>query len=59
MVQGASGPDIYGPRVLAAYDWAVLGFSNRQAWRCPTHLLLEHYNAHVSMNHLDVGVGSG
>lgn len=50
---------IYTPRTLAAYDTIVLGFSNRLLWKCPTQRLLDHYNDHVSANHLDVGVGSG
>jgi hypothetical protein len=45
--------------VLAVYDWWVLGLSNRFAWRCPRERLLAHYDAHVSANHLDVGVGTG
>ena len=53
------GAAIYGPVVLAAYDAFVLGFSNRCVWRCPTPRLLAHYDAHVSANHLDVGVGTG
>jgi SAM-dependent methyltransferase len=53
------GAAIYGPVVLAAYDAVVLGFSNRYVWRCPTPRLLAHYDAHVSANHLDVGVGTG
>lgn len=28
-------------------------------WKCPTSRLVEHYNRHVSANHLDVGVGTG
>ncbi len=55
----APGAAIYGPVVLAAYDAFVLGFSNRFVWRCPTPRLLAHDDAHVSANHLDVGVGTG
>ena len=41
------------------YDFAVLGLSNRLIWRCPTPRLVEHYNRHITANHLDVGVGTG
>jgi SAM-dependent methyltransferase len=37
----------------------VLGFSNRFVWQCPTPLILDFYNQHISGNHLDVGVGTG
>lgn len=46
-------------RSLAVYDAAVLGFLSRVAWKCPPGRVLEHYNRHVTANHLDVGVGSG
>jgi ubiquinone/menaquinone biosynthesis C-methylase UbiE len=28
-------------------------------WRCPKARLVEHYHAHVSARHLDIGVGTG
>jgi SAM-dependent methyltransferase len=37
----------------------VIRFENVLVWKCPTRLLLDHYNRYVSGNHLDVGVGSG
>lgn len=37
----------------------MLGTSNHLLWKCPTQRLLDHYNQHVSANHLDVGVGTG
>jgi ubiquinone/menaquinone biosynthesis C-methylase UbiE len=49
----------YSKPILALYDVAVLGFSNSVVWKCPTRLILAHYNAHVSGRHLDVGVGTG
>ena len=55
----AAGQAIYTKTTLRTYDWLVLGICNRWIWRCPTHHLLELYNAHVSANHLDVGVGTG
>lgn len=54
------GAAVYSPSVLKLYDWWVLGFSNRNAWRCPTQsVLLPFYRRHLSENHLDVGVGTG
>jgi ubiquinone/menaquinone biosynthesis C-methylase UbiE len=41
------------------YDLAVIGLSNRLAWRCPARRTLAFYNEHVSANHLEVGVGTG
>lgn len=57
--QVAAGQAVYTKRVLRAYDLFVLGVSNRFVWKCPTPRLLEHYNLHVTANHLDVGVGTG
>lgn len=54
-----AGQAVYSKRNLKSYDFVVLGVSNRWIWRCPTPALLDHYNAHVSDNHLDVGVGTG
>jgi ubiquinone/menaquinone biosynthesis C-methylase UbiE len=54
-----AGQAIYTPLMLKAYDISVLGFNNHLIWRCPTRILVDHYNSHVSSNHLDVGVGSG
>lgn len=50
---------IYTPAGLSIYDLVVLGFSNRFIWRCPTRRILDLYDDHVSLNHLDVGVGTG
>lgn len=44
---------------LSVYDYTVLGFSNRFVWKCPTKHILEFYNTHVSVSHLDIGVGTG
>lgn len=57
--QVAAGQAVYTPRTLALYDLAVLGVSNRFIWKCPTARLEEHYQRHVTANHLDVGVGTG
>ncbi|CAN5732254.1 class I SAM-dependent methyltransferase [soil metagenome] len=57
--QIAAGQAVYTKRVLGAYDFVVLGVSNRIVWKCPTQRLEEFYNRHVTANHLDVGVGTG
>ena len=57
--QVTAGQAVYTERVLGSYDILVLGFSNRFVWKCPTARLLQHYNQHVTANHLDVGVGTG
>jgi hypothetical protein len=57
--QVESGQAVYTTRVLKLYDFAVLGLSNRFIWKCPTPQQLQHYQRHLSANHLDVGVGSG
>ncbi len=54
-----AGKAIYSRLVLSIYDLYVLGLSNHLIWNCPTRLLLDNYDAHVSTNHLDVGVGTG
>lgn len=54
-----AGQAIYTKRTLIAYDFVVHGVSNRFLWKCPTQRLEQHYNDHVSANHLDVGVGTG
>jgi hypothetical protein len=54
-----AGHAFYTRRNLALYDVAILGYFSRVAWRCPARRILAHYDAHVSRNHLDVGVGTG
>lgn len=57
--QVEAGQAIYTQRTLAVYDFVVLGVSNPLLWQCPTQQLVEHYNKHITANHLDVGVGTG
>ncbi len=57
--QVEAGQAVYTKRTLAAYDFVVLGLSNRFLWKCPTRRILDHYSEHVTKNHLDVGVGTG
>jgi len=55
----AAGAAIYSKFVLSVYDPLVFRFENALVWKCPTQLMLDHYNRHVSGDHLDVGVGTG
>src|SRR5687768_11833517 len=57
--QVEAGQAIYTRSTLHAYDFVVLGVSNRFVWKCPSRRIEEHYNRHVTANHLDVGVGTG
>lgn len=57
--QVEAGQAVYTKRILSAYDIIVLGISNRYIWKCSTPLIEDHYNRHLSSNHLDVGVGTG
>ncbi len=57
--QVEAGHAFYTKRALAVYDAAILGYFSRVAWKCPSRRMLQHYNEHVSTNHLDVGVGTG
>ena len=54
-----AGQACYTKSTLTAYDFLVLGVSNRFIWKCPTHHLLKLYNTHISSNHMDIGVGTG
>lgn len=49
----------YSRAGLAIYDALVYGVTSPYFWDCPGHVLLAHYNRHISNNHLDVGVGTG
>jgi ubiquinone/menaquinone biosynthesis C-methylase UbiE len=55
----AAGAAIYSRQFLSVYDLYVLGFSNTFVWQCPSRLILDFYNAHISGKHIDVGVGTG
>jgi ubiquinone/menaquinone biosynthesis C-methylase UbiE len=54
-----AGAASYTTGLLAAYDFLVLRITSRFVWRCPSERLLDHYNRHISDNHLDVGPGTG
>jgi hypothetical protein len=55
----AAGYAVYTPATLRFYDFIVHGVSNRFAWDCPTSKLTAHYQANLSGNHLEAGVGTG
>jgi len=55
----SDGQAVYSKRVLSIYDLWVLGVSNQFIWKCPTKVLLAHFNKHITVNHLDIGVGTG
>ena len=54
-----AGQAVYNKNVLSAYDLIVISISNHYIWKSPSSLIEAHYNANVSSNHLDVGVGTG
>ncbi|MGB0720997.1 MAG: class I SAM-dependent methyltransferase [Gammaproteobacteria bacterium] len=54
-----AGQAVYTPSVLALYDLLVLGISSHLVWRCPAADIRRLYARNLSINHLDVGVGSG
>jgi len=54
-----AGQAVYNKNVLSAYDVIVISISNHYIWKCSSSLIEAHYNANVSSNHLDVGVGTG
>lgn len=45
--------------ILPLYDLIVLRLSNSLIWKCPSPLIVDFYNRHVSDCHLDAGVGTG
>ena len=55
----APGATIYSKPLLSIYDLYVLGFSSNFVWQCPSRLILDFYNEHISGNHLDMGIGTG
>ncbi|GGX73513.1 class I SAM-dependent methyltransferase [Saccharospirillum salsuginis] len=57
--QVKAGQAVYTKRTLNLYDFIVLTVSNPWIWKCPTPRLIDHYNRHVTANHLDIGIGTG
>ncbi|MGQ3890701.1 class I SAM-dependent methyltransferase [Legionella sp. CNM-4043-24] len=54
-----AGQAVYTGFILKIYDLWVLGISNRWIWRCPSRYLQEQFDSFASVNHLDIGVGTG
>ena len=50
---------LYTRWFLAAYDRIALGLTSRFIWECPSDNIIKLYNQYVSVNHLDVGIGTG
>ncbi len=57
--QVEAGQAVYSKALLSVYDWFVLGFSNSYLWHCPTSILEEVFVKNATLNHLDIGVGTG
>lgn len=51
--------NIYSKPLLWVYDFIVYQVATPYMLHCPAHLILEHYNENIRLNHLDVGVGTG
>ncbi len=54
-----AGQAVYTKSILSIYDILVLGLSNSFVWCCPTRKLRRIFSENASLNHLDVGVGTG
>src|SRR5581483_11411798 len=54
-----AGAALYGRIILSGYDVVVLGLSSRLLWRCSASEVRALYDACVSDNHLEAGVGTG
>ncbi|MBX3436842.1 MAG: class I SAM-dependent methyltransferase [Planctomycetaceae bacterium] len=54
-----AGQAAYSRSMLRIYDTLVHIVSNHVAWRCPTRELRSLYDQNITVNHLDVGVGTG
>jgi hypothetical protein len=50
---------VYTPFTLSFYDLLVHRLSNHLVWQCPTRRLLALYEANLTGNHLEAGVGTG
>lgn len=49
----------YTRPVLKIYDALIMGLLARRVWRCPSSLFIDLYDALVSKNHAEIGVGTG
>ena len=44
---------------LHVYDPLIVNLVAPRVWDCSPEVLVEHYRAHVTFNHADIGVGTG
>ena len=51
--------NVYSKPLLSIYDFFVYKFATPYMLHCPAHLILNHYDKNIKLNHLDVGVGTG
>jgi hypothetical protein len=49
----------YTPAGLQVYDALVVNGFGKHVWGCNPDRLVDHYRAHVTPNHADIGVGTG
>lgn len=49
----------YTPFGLRWYDPLIVNLLAPNVWGCGPDVLIEHYRAHVTSNHADIGVGTG
>ncbi len=54
-----AGQAIYTGAFLRVYDAFVYRFTCPVLWHCPKQRFVELYDAHASLRHLDIGVGTG
>lgn len=54
-----AGAALYSRPFLLVYDWLALGLISRFIWKCTSSRMLEHCQANITANHLDIGVGTG
>ncbi len=54
-----AGQAVYTPKMLGFYDFLILRVIVPYIWKCPIGSRITLYNANITSNHLEVGVGSG
>ena len=57
--QVEAGQAVYTPKMLGFYDFLILRIIVPYIWKCPIGSRITLYNANITSNHLEVGVGSG
>jgi len=57
--QVEAGQAAYTPRMLSIYNFLILRVIVPYIWECPIDNVIKLYNANISSNHLEIGVGSG